>query len=111
MSVKVYTPEQFFHVGGVIEEIEYVEVRRDSQGKKYYIRKRKGFVRSLTDAINRLNDKKWVENHYMKANVRGIDYTLVYDKSNKDYPYLFVETKFYTKQRRKAEANSEQPKE
>lgn len=34
MSVKVYTPEQFFHVGGVIEEIEYVEVRRDSQGKR-----------------------------------------------------------------------------
>lgn len=47
----------------------------------------------------------------MKANVRGIDYTLVYDKSNKDYPYLFVETKFYMKQRRKAEANSEQSKE
>lgn len=108
MSVKVYTPEQFFHVG-VIEEIEYVKVRRDSQ--KYYIRKRKGFVRSLTDAINRLNDEKWVENHYMRANVRGIDYTLVYNKSNKDNPYLFVETKFYIKQRRKAEANSEQPKE
>lgn len=71
MSVKVYTPEQFFHVGGVIEEIEYVEVRRDSQGKKEYIRKRKGFVRSLTDAINRLNDKKWVENHYMKGKCEG----------------------------------------
>lgn len=110
MSVKVYTPEQFFHVGGVIEEIEYVKVRRDC--KKYYIRKRKGFVKSLTDALNKLNDKKWVENHYMKANMRGIDYTLVYDKSNKeDNPYLFVETKFYTKQRRKAEANSEQSKE
>lgn len=35
----------------------------------------------------------------MKANVRGVDYTLVYDPENKEYPYLFVETKFYFKQK------------
>lgn len=39
----------------------------------------------------------------MRANVRGVDYTLVYDPDNKDYPYLFVETKFYLKQRAKAQ--------
>ena len=32
---------------------------------------------------------------------RGVDYTLVHDPENKDYPYLFVETKFYLKQRAK----------
>lgn len=37
----------------------------------------------------------------MRANVRGGDYTLVHDPENKDYPYLFVETKFYLKQRAK----------
>lgn len=37
----------------------------------------------------------------MKANVRGVDYTLVYDLENKEYPYLFVETKFYFKQKAK----------
>lgn len=37
----------------------------------------------------------------MKANVRGVDYTLVYDLENKEYPYLFVETKFYFKQEAK----------
>lgn len=37
----------------------------------------------------------------MKANVRGVDYTLVYDPENKGYPYLFVETKFYFKQKAK----------
>lgn len=37
----------------------------------------------------------------MKAKVRGVDYTLVYDLENKEYPYLFVETKFYFKQKAK----------
>jgi hypothetical protein len=37
----------------------------------------------------------------MKANVRGVDYTLVYDLENKEYPFLFVETKFYFKQKAK----------
>lgn len=37
----------------------------------------------------------------MKANVRGVDYTFVYDLENKEYPYLFVETKFYFKQKAK----------
>lgn len=37
----------------------------------------------------------------MKAKVRGVDYTLVYDLENKETPYLFVETKFYFKQKAK----------
>lgn len=50
-----------------------------------------------------LIDESWKELHYTRANVRGVDYTLVYDPDNKDYPYLFVETKFYLKQRAKAQ--------
>lgn len=37
----------------------------------------------------------------MRANVRGVDYTLVHDPEDEYYPYLFVETKFYLKQRAK----------
>ena len=36
-----------------------------------------------------------------KLTLGGVDYTLVYDLENKEYPYLFVETKFYFKQKAK----------
>lgn len=91
MAVKVYA------AGGVVEEMFYQEVGRT----KKYIRKRVGFVRSFEQVIKNLNDEAWRKFHYMKANVRGVDYTLVYDLENKEYPYLFVETKFYFKQKAK----------
>lgn len=43
MSVKVYTPGQFYAAGGVVEEMFYQEVGRT----KKYLRKRIGLVRSL----------------------------------------------------------------
>ena len=97
MSVKVYTPGQFYAAGGVVEEMFYQEVGRT----KKYLRKRIGLVRSFEQIIKNLNDEAWRKFHYMKANVRGVDYTLVYDPENKEYPYLFVETKFYFKQKAK----------
>lgn len=97
MAVKVYTPGQFYAAGGVVEEMFYQEVGRT----KKYLRKRVGFVRSFEQVIKNLNDEAWRKFHYMKANVRGVDYTLVYDLENKEYPYLFVETKFYFKQKAK----------
>jgi hypothetical protein len=97
MAVKVYTPGQFYAAGGVVEEMFYQEVGRT----KKYLRKRVGFVRSFEQVIKNLNDEAWREFHYMEANVRGVDYTLVYDLENKEYPYLFVETKFYFKQKAK----------
>lgn len=99
MAVKVYTPGQFYDAGGVVEEMFYQEVGRT----KKYLRKRVGFVRSFKQVIKNLKDESWKELHYMRANVRGVDYTLVYDPDNKEYPYLFVETKFYLKQRAKAQ--------
>lgn len=99
MAVKVYTPGQFYDAGGVVEEMFYQEVGRT----KKYLRKRVGFVRSFKQVIRNLKDEAWKELHYMRANVRGVDYTLVYDPDNKEYPYLFVETKFYLKQRAKAQ--------
>lgn len=99
MSVKVYTPGQFYAAGGVVEEMFYQEVGRT---KKKYLRKRIGLVRSFEQIIKNLNDEAWRKFHYMKANVRGVDYTLVYDSENKEYPYLFVETWFfYFKQKAK----------
>jgi len=97
MSVKVYTPGQFYAAGGVVEEMFYQEVGRT----KKYLRKRVGFVRSFKQVIKNLKDEAWRKFHYMKANVRGVDYTLVYDPDNEEYPYLFVETKFYFKQKAK----------
>ena len=97
MSVKVYTPGQFYDAGGVVEEMFYQEVGRT----KKYLRKRIGLVRSFKQIIKNLNDEAWRKFHYMKANVRGVDYTLVYDPENEEYPYLFVETKFYFKQKAK----------
>lgn len=97
MAVKVYTPGQFYDAGGVVEEMFYQEVGRT----KKYLRKRVGFVRSFKQVIKNLKDEAWRKFHYMKANVRGVDYTLVYDHENKEYPYLFVETKFYFKQKAK----------
>ena len=89
MAVKVYTPGQFYDAGGVVEEMFYQEVGRT----KKYLRKRVGFVRSFKQVIRNLKDEAWRKFHYMKANVRGVDYT--------EYPYLFVETKFYFKQKAK----------
>ena len=86
MAVKVYTPGQFYAAGGVVEEMFYQEVGRT----KKYLRKRVGFIRSFEQVIKNLNDEAWREFHYMKANVRGVDYTLVYDLENKEYPFLFV---------------------
>lgn len=97
MAVKVYTPSQFYAAGGVVEEMFYQEVGIT----KKYIRKRIGLVRSFEQVIKNLNNEAWRKFHYMKANVRGVDYSLVYDPNNKDYPYLFVETKFYLKQKAK----------
>ena len=97
MAVKVYTPGQFYDAGGVVEEMFYKEVGRT----KKYLRKRVGFVRSFKQVIKNLKDEAWRKFHYMKANVRGVDYTLVYDPDNEEYPYLFVETKFYFKQKAK----------
>lgn len=97
MAVKVYTPGQFYAAGGVVEEMFYQEVGRT----KKYLRKRVGFVRSFEQVIKNLNDEAWRKFHYMKANVRGVDYTWVYDLENKEYPYLFVETKFDFKQKAK----------
>lgn len=97
MAVKVYTLGQFYAAGGVVEEMFYQEVGRT----KKYLRKRVGFVRSFEQVIKNLRDEAWRKFHYMKANVRGVDYTLVYDPENKGYPYLFVETKFYFKQKAK----------
>lgn len=102
MAVKVYTPGQFYAAGGVVEEMFYQEVGRT----KKYLRKRVGFVRSFEQVIKNLNDEAWREFHYMKANVRGVDYTLVYDLEDKEYPYLFVETKFYFKQKAKVKEPS-----
>lgn len=96
MAVKVYTPGQFYAAGGVVEEMFYEEVYN-----KKYIRKRIGFVNSFNQVIKNLNSEVWRKFHYMRANVRGVDYTLVHDPDNKDYPYLFVETKFYLKQKAK----------
>lgn len=96
MAVKVYTPGQFYAAGGVVEEMFYQEVGRT----KKYLRKRVGFVRSFEQVIKNLKDEAWRKFHYMKANVRGVDYTLVYDPDNKEYPYLFVETKFSTSNKR-----------
>lgn len=87
MAVKVYTPGQFYAAGGVVEEMFYQEVGRT----KKYLRKRVGFVRSFEQVIKNLKDEAW----------RKVDYTLVYDPDNKEYPYLFVETKFYFKQKAK----------
>lgn len=75
MAVKVYTPGQFYAAGGVVGEMFYQEVGRT----KKYLRKRVGFVRSFEQVIKNLNDEAWRKFHYMKANVRGVDYTLVYD--------------------------------
>lgn len=75
MAVKVYTPGQFYAAGGVVEEMFYQEVGRT----KKYLRKRVGFVRSFEQVIKNLKDEAWRKFHYMKANVRGVDYTLVYD--------------------------------
>lgn len=102
MAVKVYTPGQFYAAGGVVEEMFYEEVGRGTlRTQKQYIRKRIGFVSSFEQVIKNLNSEAWRKFHYMRANVRGVDYTLVHDPENKDYPYLFVETKFYLKQRAK----------
>lgn len=109
MAVKVYTPGQFYAAGGVVEEMFYEEVkmfyeevcRSTLRTPKQYIRKRIGFVSSFEQVIKNLNSEAWRKLHYMRANVRGVDYTLVHDPENKDYPYLFVETKFYLKQRAK----------
>lgn len=75
MAVKVYTPGQFYAAGGVVEEMFYQEVGRT----KKYLRKRVGFVRSFEQVIKNLKDEAWRKFHYMKANVRGVDYTLVND--------------------------------
>lgn len=107
MAVKVYTPGQFYAAGGVVEEMFYEEVRRSTLSKsalrapKQYIRKRIGFVSSFEQVIKNLNSEAWRKLHYMRANVRGVDYTLVHYPENEYYPYLFVETKFYLKQRAK----------
>lgn len=102
MAVKVYTPGQFYAAGGVVEEMFYEEVCRSTlKAPKQYIRKRIGFVSSFEQVIKNLNSEAWRKLHYMRANVRGVDYTLVHDPENNDYPYLFVETKFYLKQRGK----------
>lgn len=85
MAVKVYTPGQFYDAGGVVEEMFYQEVGRT----KKYLRKRVGFVRSFKQVIRNLKDEAWRKFHYMKANVRGVDYTLVYDPDNKEYPLSF----------------------
>ena len=66
MSVKVYTPGQFYAAGGVVEEMFYQEVGRT----KKYLRKRIGLVRSFEQVIKNLNDEAWRKFHYMKANVR-----------------------------------------
>ena len=81
MAVKVYTPGQFYAAGGVVEEMFYQEVGKT----KKYLRKRVGFVRSFEQVIKNLKDEAWRKFHYMKANVRGVDYTLVYDPDNKEY--------------------------
>lgn len=73
MAVKVYTPGQFYDAGGVVEEMFYQEVGRT----KKYLRKRVGFVRSFKQVIKNLKDEAWRKFHYMKANVRGVDYTLI----------------------------------
>ena len=91
MAVKVYTPGQFYAAGGVVEEMFYQEVGRT----KKYIRKRVGFVRSFEQVIKNLNDEAWREFHYMKANVRGVDYTLVYDLETKVEKYGLSENKPY----------------
>lgn len=102
MAVKVYTPGQFYAAGGVVEEMLYEGVGKGTlRTQKQYIRKRVGFVHSFDQVIKNLNSEAWRKFHYMKANVRGVDYTLVHDPDNKDYPYLFVETKFYLKQKAK----------
>lgn len=102
MAVKVYTPGQFYAAGGVVEEMLYEEVGKGTlRTQKQYIRKRVGFVSSFEQVIKNLNNEAWRKFHYMRANVRGVDYTLVHDPENKDYPYLFVETKFYLKQKTK----------
>lgn len=100
MAVKVYTPDQFYATGGIVEEMFYEEVKSILTTQKQYIRKRVGFVPSFEQVINNLNNEAWRKLHYMRANVRGVDYTLVHDPENKDYPYLFVETKYYLKQMR-----------
>ena len=97
MAVKVYTPGQFYAAGGVVEEMFYQEVGRT----KKYLRKRVGFVSSFEQVIKNQNSEAWRKLHYMRANVRGVDYTLVHDPEDRYYPYLFVETKFYLKQRAK----------
>lgn len=74
MAVKVYTPGQFYAAGGVVEEMFYQEVGRT----KKYLRKRVGFVRSFKQVIRNLKDEAWRKFHYMKANVRGVDYTSGY---------------------------------
>jgi hypothetical protein len=109
MAVKVYTPGQFYAAGGVVEEMFYEEVCRSEEEicrstletPKQYFRKRIGFVSSFEQVIKNLNSEAWRELHYMRARVRGVDYTLVYDPEDNYYPYLFVETKFYLKQRAK----------
>lgn len=102
MAVKVYTPGQFYAAGGVVAEMFYEEVRNSTVGApKQYMRKRIGFVSSFEQVIKNLNSEAWREFHYMRANVRGVDYTLVHDPGDEYYPYLFVETKFYLKQRAK----------
>lgn len=96
MAVKVYTPGQFYAAGGVVEECFTKKLVEQEVSKE-----ESWFVRSFEQVIKNLNDEAWREFHYMKANVRGVDYTLVYDPENKEYPYLFVETKFYFKQKAK----------
>jgi hypothetical protein len=103
MAVKVYTPGQFYAAGGVVEEMFYEEVRSTLRAPKQYLRKRIGFVSSFEHVIKNQNSEAWRKLHYMRANVRGVDYTLVHDPENKDYPYLFVESKFYLKQRAKVQ--------
>lgn len=69
----------------------YQEVGRT----KKYIRKRVGFVRSFEQVIKNLNDEAWREFHYMKAKVRGVDYTLVYDLENKGTSYAKADVFLY----------------
>lgn len=61
MAVKVYTPDQFYATGGIVEEMFYEEVGKGTlRTQKQYVRKRVGFVPSFDQVIKNLNDEFFV---------------------------------------------------
>lgn len=54
MAVKVYTPDQFYATGGIVEEMFYEEVGKGTlRTQKQYVRKRVGFVPSFDQVIKK----------------------------------------------------------